>query len=304
MTETSSPAFQFYPGDFISDTMDMSAEEIGVYWLLICSCWKKKSLPFCEKKRAKISRISLKKFQKYWSNSLVLLFYYHEESGTWQHSRLDKERDKQKGLGEERQKAANARWNKKAKKPDAIACDLHMQKGMQNDALQSSSSSSTALKEKKKEETKAKNAPSGAQVAEVFEEWKTVLSHPLSKLGDKQKSKIKARLNEGWSVDELKQVPRGVLKSDWHMGVNPRDKKFDKIETVFRDSEQVEEFIRLAGENNNGNSNGHGRAPVRTLEIVEAEKQRNLPSNGAGIQPPVSGLLKPRPDYSDIIDGD
>jgi uncharacterized protein YdaU (DUF1376 family) len=34
------PYMQFYPGDFISDTMHLSATEIGQYMLILCAMWK------------------------------------------------------------------------------------------------------------------------------------------------------------------------------------------------------------------------------------------------------------------------
>lgn len=33
------PSFQFYPRDFLADTTDMTAEEVGAYWLILCRAW-------------------------------------------------------------------------------------------------------------------------------------------------------------------------------------------------------------------------------------------------------------------------
>lgn len=41
----SSPAFQFYPADFLVGTADMSAEEVGGYMRLLCYQWTKGGLP-------------------------------------------------------------------------------------------------------------------------------------------------------------------------------------------------------------------------------------------------------------------
>lgn len=40
-----SPAFQFYPADFLVGTADMSAEEVGGYMRLLCYQWTKGGLP-------------------------------------------------------------------------------------------------------------------------------------------------------------------------------------------------------------------------------------------------------------------
>lgn len=39
------PAFQFYPADFIADTIDMTAEEVGGYIRLLCHQWLTGSIP-------------------------------------------------------------------------------------------------------------------------------------------------------------------------------------------------------------------------------------------------------------------
>ena len=42
-----SPAFQFYPGDFLSDenVISMTFEEKGVYIVLLSNCWIQGSIP-------------------------------------------------------------------------------------------------------------------------------------------------------------------------------------------------------------------------------------------------------------------
>lgn len=40
-----SPAFQFYPDDFIGGTCDLSAEEVGTYIRLLCYQWSRESIP-------------------------------------------------------------------------------------------------------------------------------------------------------------------------------------------------------------------------------------------------------------------
>ena len=43
--KTKSPAFQFYPDDFIGGTCDLSAEEVGTYIRLLCYQWSRESIP-------------------------------------------------------------------------------------------------------------------------------------------------------------------------------------------------------------------------------------------------------------------
>lgn len=92
------------------------------------------------------------------------------------------------------------------------------------------------------------NAAFAADVSSVFEEWKRILNHPKAQLDEKRKKRIKARLKEGFSADDLKKALRGVLKSPYHLGQNASKTRYDGIDTVFRDRAQVEKFMELATE--------------------------------------------------------
>lgn len=89
------------------------------------------------------------------------------------------------------------------------------------------------------------------EVCFIFDEWKTTLNHPAAKLDKKRISRINARLADGFTVEQLKKVPHGVLRSPWHLGQNDTKTRYDGIDTIFRDAEQVEKFIKLA-QNGNG----------------------------------------------------
>lgn len=82
------------------------------------------------------------------------------------------------------------------------------------------------------------------KVVEVFEEWKSVLNKKSS-LDQKRHALLLDRLKD-YSVEDLKLVPLGASKSDWHLGANPKHKKYLEISTLFRDNEQVDKFIDLA----------------------------------------------------------
>jgi DNA-binding transcriptional ArsR family regulator len=90
----------------------------------------------------------------------------------------------------------------------------------------------------------------------VFNSWSQVLNHPRAKFDRKRQTRIAARLNEGFTVDDLKQVPYGVLKSKWHIGDNPQKQKYDAIDIVYRDAAQVEKFLELARNGHSTDSPG------------------------------------------------
>lgn len=91
-----------------------------------------------------------------------------------------------------------------------------------------------------------------AQVKRIFEFWKKVMKHPQSKLDNKRKVRILARLREGFEPEQIRDAILGALKDDFLMG---RDKhagrKYDGIETVLRDAAQVERLIELCGQKKN-----------------------------------------------------
>lgn len=100
---------------------------------------------------------------------------------------------------------------------------------------------------------------SAGDVLEIFTNWQKLLNHPGAILDKKRLAIISARLKH-FTVEQLKLVPLGVLKSPHHMGDNRDGKKFDGIETVYRDAGQVEKFIeysKIEGSRVNGQNNGH-----------------------------------------------
>jgi len=86
------------------------------------------------------------------------------------------------------------------------------------------------------------------EIKEVFEHWFKIFGKTRSILNSSKETKIRARLTEKWTVDDLKLAIAGVLKSPHHMGTDPKGDgtKYVEIETIFRTSTQVEKFIELA----------------------------------------------------------
>lgn len=118
MSDTS-PAFQFYPGDFLSDknTALMAPEEIGAYVLLMCYCWKEGSLNDDMEEMALLSRMDEQAFKSSWEKRISSCFIMNDH-GEWVHPRLEKERQKQKKWKEKSSAAGkrSARLRKARKK--------------------------------------------------------------------------------------------------------------------------------------------------------------------------------------------
>lgn len=78
---------------------------------------------------------------------------------------------------------------------------------------------------------------------EVFLYWQERMGKPRAKLDEKRAAKIRARLRDGYSVQDLKDAVDGCRQSAWHQGRNDRNKVYNDIELICRDAKHVDEFI-------------------------------------------------------------
>lgn len=97
-------------------------------------------------------------------------------------------------------------------------------------------------------------------VKTVFECWQAEHGKQRSKLDVKRAGRIKARLREGFTVEQLCQAIRGAKKDEFLMGQHPRaSRAFDGIESILRDLPQVERLIEL-------HEGATGRPPGESVE--------------------------------------
>jgi hypothetical protein len=93
--------------------------------------------------------------------------------------------------------------------------------------------------------------PAATDVQMVFDHWvsvhRTPRRGPKPVLGDKRKSKI-AKAIRDYGVEICLQAISGCAMSDWHMGDNPRRKRYDDIELILRDSAHIERFATIFAE--------------------------------------------------------
>ncbi|MEK9896932.1 MAG: DUF1376 domain-containing protein, partial [Burkholderiaceae bacterium] len=90
-----SPAFQFYPSDFLSDhnQIVMTAEEAGIYIRLMAHSWKH-PLTNDMGKLAKLAGVTPEAMSTAWL--VVSTCFEQRSSGDWIHPRLERERRKQR----------------------------------------------------------------------------------------------------------------------------------------------------------------------------------------------------------------
>lgn len=104
MAPERSPAFQFYPKDFLTDgrVAAMTLEECGAYIKLLCLCWTETTLPTEPRRLAQMIGCSPRAFERVWP---ALQVCFSQVDGGFRHGRLDEEREKQE-LYRQRQAAA------------------------------------------------------------------------------------------------------------------------------------------------------------------------------------------------------
>lgn len=108
-----SPAFQFYPDDFVGGKVGMmTPEEVGVYVLLLCLDWNQGGFVEDHERLARWCRTTPKRFAAVWP---VLRENFMDCGGRFYNPRLEQERQKQEQWrqksSEGGKKGADKRWH-------------------------------------------------------------------------------------------------------------------------------------------------------------------------------------------------
>lgn len=95
----------------------------------------------------------------------------------------------------------------------------------------------------KEQETKNKEQILKTSISDVFVFWKSTFKKTdRTILKGVRETKIKARLNEGYSVDEIKQAILNISCSQYHIDAGHTD-----IELICRDQSHLDKYIAMAG---------------------------------------------------------
>lgn len=93
-----------------------------------------------------------------------------------------------------------------------------------------------------------KSAANSDSVQSVFEFWRVRMGHPRARLDQKRRQKIRQRLLDGYSAQDLIDAIEGCALSPFHMGTNDRHTVFNDIELICRDAKHVDQFLRINDE--------------------------------------------------------
>ncbi len=92
-------------------------------------------------------------------------------------------------------------------------------------------------------------------------------SHPKLNSKSKEWRAIRARLEEGWTVQDLCDAIDGCHRSPWHQGENDRNKKYDSLELITRDGSKVQQFMEIPTTNATA---GYSTKSIQTAQAALA----------------------------------
>lgn len=109
-------------------------------------------------------------------------------------------------------------------------------------------------------------------VRQVFDAWREATGHSEAVFDEKRQTRIRSRLREGFSVQRLLLALEGWKADDWCQGRHPKNsKRYDGIETIFRDAAQVERLSAQAQPK---------PPPIYATETPEEAARRKLKKTG------------------------
>ena len=77
---------------------------------------------------------------------------------------------------------------------------------------------------------------------ELVRYWRKVMDKPRAKVTKDRVAKVKARLTEGYSPDEIRRAIDGCAASHFHQGDNDRGKLYNDITLICRNGSTLERF--------------------------------------------------------------
>jgi hypothetical protein len=85
--------------------------------------------------------------------------------------------------------------------------------------------------------------PEPDPVQTIFAYWQRIMNSPRSVLDDKRRKAIKAAIGWGYEPAQLCRAIRGCSKTPHNMGQNKQGQKYNGIELILRNADQIDRFI-------------------------------------------------------------
>jgi uncharacterized protein YdaU (DUF1376 family) len=168
-----SPAFQFYPKDFLHDSnvVLMNLSERGAYITLLCYCWSEGSIYDDPAKLAKFCHVTPSVMRRLWP-ALAPCFRPSDEPGRLIHPRLERERQKQAEF--KQRQSDNGKKGGRPPKPPESQNNPSLSSGLSQTEPKKSSASSSAISSLQSSSADSRQQSAGATLTEragLFCDW-------------------------------------------------------------------------------------------------------------------------------------
>jgi len=202
------PAFLFYPNDWLGGTLGMSFEEKGAYMDLLMMQFNRGHM-----EGHMIGQVVGQIWDK------IKHKFKQDDNGLWYNERLEIEKEKRKSFTQSRKNNLKG-VNQHSKKPKKKVAhmDGHMTSHMENEI----------------------------EIENIVIILNEILNTNYSSKTEKTKTLIKARLKEGFTVDDFKAV---ITFKNKQWGTDVKMREFLRPETLF--SNKFESYLQASKINNN-----------------------------------------------------
>ena len=255
--------YQFNIGDWALHTGHLSLEEEAVYRRIL-DFYYDTELPIPKDTKLVIRRLRLSAHSEI--VDIILDEYFYLENDGWHNKRADEEIAKYQAKSD-RAKVNGAKGGRplktKAEEPkpnpkeprdnpeitqQVILANPEESKSKANQELLTINEELGTTNDKPittNEVEDQKTMPSKLDESNVvFDYWLLVMGKgSRTKRSPERINKIKARLSDGYTVEQVKQAIDGCKLSPYHMGQNDQNKVHDSIGLICRNGEKLEGFI-------------------------------------------------------------
>lgn len=81
---------------------------------------------------------------------------------------------------------------------------------------------------------------------DIFLYWREAAKKPQARFTTERRQKVRARLNDGYSVAAIKQAIEFICNDPWHMGENEKGTAYIDLELICRNATKLEQNIERA----------------------------------------------------------
>lgn len=213
-------------GDYLRDTMELSAEEHGAYLLLIMAYWTRRGpLPDDDKALRSITKISTHRWRKI---SPKMRAFFCVKDGFWHHKRIEQELQQAAENRAKRRAQTEAAREAKAAKTRSAADSVtetppppppHKESSLRSDSVESASREIDQMQP----DPRAINGFNLQQAVEMWNALARELDLPLcAKLSKTRAGKLRARLQDAGGLGGWQKALEKIRGDPFFTGDNPR----------------------------------------------------------------------------------